>query len=263
MAEKSYEAIRCETADGVATVTLDRPDVHNAMNDAMRRELTHCFAALAADDGVRAIVVTGAGGRAFSAGADIREFVEPLVPVRFREQRRRLDFRQAMDRCSQPIIAAIRGYAFGGGLELALACDIRVAGEDAQLGLTEVNLAIIPGGGGTQRLPRLVGRGKALEMILTGARLPAAEALRIGLVERVVAATEVLPAAMELARTIAAKAPVAVRYAKEAVVKGLELPLADGLRLEGDLSTLLRTTEDRLEGARAFLEKRPPRWAGR
>ena len=229
----------------------------------MRRELTQCFSDLAGRDDVHVIVVTGAGERAFSAGADIREFVEPLVPVRFREERRRLDFRQALDRCPQPIIAAIRGYAFGGGLELALACDIRIAGENAQLGLTEVNLAIIPGGGGTQRLPRLVGRGKALEMILTGARLPATEALRIGLVERVVPATEVLRAALDLARTLATKAPVALRYAKEAVVKGLELPLADGLRLEGDLSTLLRTTEDRVEGARAFLEKRSPRWTGR
>jgi enoyl-CoA hydratase len=209
------------------------------------------------------IVVTGAGERAFSAGADIREFVAPAVPVRFREERRRLDFRQAMDRCPQPIIAAIRGYALGGGLELALACDIRIASEDAQLGLTEINLAIIPGGGGTQRLPRLVGRGKALEMILTGARLPAAEALRIGLVERVVPPGDVHSSAMELARTLADKAPVALRYAKEAVVKGLELPLADGLRLEGDLSTLLRTTEDRQEGARAFLEKRRPKWQGR
>jgi enoyl-CoA hydratase len=246
----------------VATITLNRPDVLNAMNDAMRRELTTCFTGLAGDDDVRVIVVTGAGERAFSAGADIREFVEPLVPVRFREQRRRLDFRRVMDRCGQPIIAAIRGFALGGGLELALACDIRIAGDDAQLGLTEVNLAIIPGGGGTQRLPRLVGRGKALEMILTGARLPAAEALRIGLVERVVPAADVLTNAMELARTLAGKAPVALRYAKEAVVKGLELPLAEGLRLEGDLSTLLRTTEDRLEGARAFLEKRRPRWQG-
>jgi enoyl-CoA hydratase/carnithine racemase len=262
MAQAPYQTIRFEEADGVATVTLDRPDVHNAMNDRMRRELTLCFTELAGRDDVHVIVVTGAGERAFSAGADIREFVEPLVPVRFREERRRLDFRQALDRCPQPIIAAIRGYAFGGGLELALACDIRIAGEDAQLGLTEVNLAIIPGGGGTQRLPRLVGRGKALEMILTGARLPAAEALRIGLVERVVPATEVLRAALDLARALAAKAPVALRYAKEAVVKGLELPLADGLRLEGDLSTLLRTTEDRVEGARAFLEKRPPRWTG-
>jgi enoyl-CoA hydratase len=258
----SYDAIRYEVAEGVATITLNRPDVHNAMNETMRRELTACFGGLALDDDVRVIVVTGAGERAFSAGADIREFVEQGPPTRFREARRRVDFRQVMDRCGQPIIAAIRGYAFGGGLELALACDIRVAGEDASLGLTEINLAIIPGGGGTQRLPRLVGRGKALEMILTGARLSAAEALRIGLVERVVAPERVLTEAMDLARAMAAKAPVALRYAKEAVVKGLALPLAEGLRLEGDLSTLLRTTDDRLEGARAFLDKRKPRWTG-
>lgn len=257
-----WETIRSGTVDGVVTITLDRPDVLNAMNDVMRRELTECFTALAADDAARVVVVTGAGERAFSAGADIREFVGPVTPTRYRDARRRLDFRQAMDRCPQPIIAAIRGFALGGGLELALACDIRVAGEDAQLGLTEINLAIIPGGGGTQRLPRLVGRGKALEMILTGARLSAAEALRIGLVERVVPAGETLAAATELARTLAAKAPVALRYAKEAVVQGLELSLADGLRLENDLSTLLRTTEDRVEGARAFLEKRRPNWKG-
>ena len=258
-----YEAIRRAVADRVATVTLHRPEVHNAMNARMRQELTACFDALATDDRVSVIVVTGAGERAFSAGADIREFVEPLAPVPFREARRRVDFRQAMDRCPQPIIAAINGFAFGGGLEMALACDIRVAAAGATLGLTEIDLAIIPGGGGTQRLPRLVGRGKALELILTGARIPADEALRIGLVERVVPAGQALAAATELARTIAAKAPVALRYAKEAVVKGLELPLADGLRLEGDLSTLLRTTEDRVEGAKAFLEKRAPRWTGR
>jgi enoyl-CoA hydratase len=257
------QAITVSVAEHVATVTLSRPDVHNAMNQRMRAELTRCFEALATDDEVAVIVVTGAGERAFSAGADIRESVEPLPPVRFREQRRRVEFRTAMDRCPQPIIAAINGWALGGGLELALACDIRIAAAGATLGLTEIDLAIIPGGGGTQRLPRLVGRGKALEMILTGARLPADEALRIGLVERVVPAGEALKAATELARTIAAKAPVALRYAKEAVVKGLELPLADGLRLEGDLSTLLRTTDDRVEGARAFLEKRPPRWTGR
>ena len=255
--------IRCELDDGIATITLNRPDVLNAMNDEMRRELLRCFTDLAVNDEVRVIVVTGEGERAFSAGADIREFVEEPSLTGFRERRRRLDFRQAMDRCPQPIIAAIRGYALGGGLELALACDIRIAGADAQLGLTEINLAIIPGGGGTQRLPRLVGRGKALEMILTGARLAADEALRIGLVERVVPAAEVRKAALELARTIAAKAPVALRYAKEAVVKGLELPLADGVRLENDLASLLRSTEDRLEGARAFLEKRKPRWTGR
>jgi enoyl-CoA hydratase len=252
-----------EVADHVATVTLNRPAVRNAMNTALREAMTERFTALAVDDDVRVIIVTGAGDKAFSAGADIREFVAPLVPTRFRAERRRLDFRQVMDRCPQPIIAAIRGIALGGGLELALACDIRIAGDDALLGLTEVNLAIIPGGGGTQRLPRLVGRGKALEMILTGQRIDAAEALRIGLVERVVPAAEVMTTARALARELAGKAPVALRYAKEAVVAGLELPLADGLRLEGDLSTLLRTTEDRLEGARAFLEKRKPDWKGR
>ena len=259
----TLETVRQAIEGGVATITLDRPDVLNAMNETMRRELTQVFTGLATDDAVRVIVVTGGGERAFSAGADIREFVEPPVPVVFREQRKRVDFRQAMDRCPQPILAAIRGYALGGGLELALACDIRIAGDDAQLGLTEINLAIIPGGGGTQRLARLVGRGKALEMILTGARLRADEALRIGLVERVVPAAEVVAHAAELARSLAAKAPVALRYAKEAVVKGLELPLAEGLRLENDLSTLLRTTDDRVEGARAFLEKRAPRWTGR
>jgi enoyl-CoA hydratase/carnithine racemase len=259
----AHEAIRYESADGVATITLNRPDVHNAMNETMRRELQGVFEGLVTDDTVRVVVVTGAGGKAFSAGADIREFTAPQVPTVFREHRRRIDFRQVMDRCPQPIIAAIGGYCFGGGLELALACDIRVAAADSRLGLTEIDLAIIPGGGGTQRLPRLVGRGKALEMILTGARIDAAEALRIGLVERVVPAGEALASARELAATLAAKAPVALRYAKESVVKGLALPLADGIQLEGDLSTFLRTTEDRLEGAKAFLEKRKPRWQGR
>ena len=258
----TYEAIRSELADGIATITLNRPNVHNAMNERMREELTACFGELARAEDARVVIVTGTGERAFSAGADIREFVAPQVPVRFRDSRRRVDFRAAMDRCPQPIIAAIRGFALGGGLELALACDIRIAGEDSQLGLTEVNLAIIPGGGGTQRLPRLVGRGKALEMILTGARVDAREALRIGLVERVVPATEVLSSAQALARTLAEKAPVALRYAKEAVVKGLGVPLEDGLRLENDLATLLRTTDDRVEGAKAFLEKRKPRFTG-
>ncbi len=259
----SYTAIVYELADGVATITLNRPDVLNAMNNPMRTELLELFAGLPSDEAVRAVVVTGAGERAFCAGADIREFLEPPVPTRFREERKRLDFRREMGRCPQPIIAAIRGFALGGGLELALACDIRVAAEDAQLGLTEINLAIIPGGGGTQRLPRLVGRGKALEMILTGMRIPASEALRLGLVERVVPVAELLSSAQALAKSMAEKAPIALRYAKEAVVSGLELPLADGLRLENDLATLLRTTEDRVEGARAFVEKRKPKWSGK
>ncbi len=212
---------------------------------------------------VRVIVVTGAGDKAFSAGADIREFTAPQVAHRLSREPAASRF----PRGDGPLLAADhrrhRGHCFGGGLELALACDIRIAAADSRLGLTEVDLAIIPGGGGTQRLPRVVGRGKALEMILTAARIDAAEALRIGLVERMVPAGEALKAAQELAATLAAKAPVALRYAKEAVVKGLELPLADGVRLENDLATLLRTTEDRLEGAKAFLEKRKPRWQGR
>ena len=258
----SYETILYAVEEQVATITLNRPDVHNAQNDTLRRELHQAFTTLTTDEDVKAIVITGAGARAFSAGADIREFVEPASPTQLRERRKRIDYRSVMDRCSQPIIAAINGFALGGGLELALACDIRIAAENATLGLTEINLAIIPGGGGTQRLPRLIGRGKALEMILTGARIPASEALRLGIVERVVPAGEALTAATELARTIAGKAPIALRYAKEAVVKGLGMSLEDGLRLEGDLSTLLRTTEDRVEGAKAFLEKRKPRWSG-
>jgi enoyl-CoA hydratase/carnithine racemase len=256
-------AVRYEAKDGVASITLDRPDVLNAMNNTMRSELLEIFTRLRTDDAVKVVVVTGAGDRAFCAGADIREFLEPPTPTHFREARKRLDFRAEMERCPQPIIAAIRGFALGGGLEFALACDIRIAAEDAQLGLTEINLAIIPGGGGTQRLPRLVGRGKALEMILTGMRVPAAEALRIGLVERVVPVAELMSAAQALARQFADKAPIALRYAKEAVVGGLGLPLQDGIRLENDLATLLRTTEDRVEGAKAFVEKRKPTWTGR
>jgi len=257
------EPVRSDAKDGILTLTLDRPDVLNAMNNAMRGQLLEIFTRLRTDDTAKVVVITGAGERAFCAGADIREFLEPPTLTHFREARKRLDFRAEMERCSQPIIAAIRGFALGGGLELALACDIRIAAEDAQLGLTEINLAIIPGGGGTQRLPRLVGRGKALEMILTGMRVPAAEALRIGLVERVVPVSELMTAAQGLARQIADKAPIALRYAKEAVVGGLGLPLADGVRLENDLSTLLRTTEDRVEGAKAFVEKRKPKWTGR
>ena len=260
---KTFETILYSVEEQVATITLNRPDVLNAQNDVLRRELTEVFTGLITDDDVKVAVITGAGDRAFSAGADIREFVEPASPTQLRERRKRIDYRAAMDRCPQPIIAAINGFALGGGLELALACDIRIAADNAQLGLTEINLAIIPGGGGTQRLPRLVGRGKALEMILTGARIPASEALRIGLIERMAPTGDALTAATDLARAIASKAPIALRYAKESVVKGLGMSLEDGLRLEGDLSTLLRTTEDRLEGAKAFLEKRKPRWTGK
>src|SRR5207249_3521 len=189
------------------------------------------FTAPASDEATRVILVTGAGERAFSAGADIREFVELAPPVRFRAERRRVDFRQAMDRCPQPIIAAIRGYALGGGLELALACDIRIAGDDAQLGLTEVNLAIIPGGGGTQRLPRLIGRGKALEMILTGARVSkkqqAVYRQRAAVTAvRLPRPRELDPLVAELAAALGSEARPRTQRATEQLIRGLTAALA-------------------------------------
>ncbi len=258
----SYETLLVEQRNDIAYVTLNRPTALNALSSALRRDLKQCFTDLQASRGVRLVVMTGAG-RAFCAGADIKEWREPSSAVEDREHRQQLDFWEAMSRCEQPIIAAINGYALGGGCELAMCCDIRIASEQAQLGLTEVTLGIIPGGGGTQRLPRLIGRGKALELILTGKRLAAHEALRLGLVEQVVPHDHLMVAVEELAQTIISRAPLAVKFAKEAIVRGLELPLEEGLKVEAELSILLRTTEDRMEGARAFKEKRPPRFKGR
>jgi len=193
--------------------------------------------------------------------ANAVDFVNSTHAIRV--QNNRLLIWEAMNRCEQPIIAAINGYALGGGCELAMCCDIRIASDQAQMGLTEVTLGIIPGGGGTQRLPRLVGRGKALELILTGRRIDAHEALRLGLVEEVVPHDQLMATVDTLGQTIISRAPLAVKYAKEAIVRGLELPLEAGLKVEAELYTLLRTTEDRLEGARAFQEKRPPQFRGR
>jgi enoyl-CoA hydratase/carnithine racemase len=257
-----YDTLLVEQRQHVAYVTLNRPTALNALNTALRRDLKQCFTDLQADPDVRVVVITGAG-RAFCAGADIKEWREPTSVVEDREERLRLNVWQAMSRCEAPIIAAINGYALGGGCELAMCCDIRIASDQAQLGLTEVTLGIIPGGGGTQRLPRLVGPGKALELILTGKRIDAHEALRLSLVEQVVPHDRLTVVVEELAQTIVSRAPLAVKYAKEAIVRGLELPLSEGLRVEAELYTLLRTTEDRMEGARAFQEKRPPHFKGR
>jgi enoyl-CoA hydratase/carnithine racemase len=258
----TYETLLVEQRQQIVYVTLNRPSSLNALNSTLRRELKQCFTDVQADPDLRVVVLTGAG-RAFCAGADVKEWREPTSLVEDREERARLNFWQTMSRCEVPIIAAVNGYALGGGCELAMCCDIRLASDQAQLGLTEVTLGIIPGGGGTQRLPRLVGQGKALELILTGRRIAASEALRLGLVEQVVPHAQLLPAVEELAQTIVSRAPLAVKYAKEAVVRGRELPLTEGLRVEAELYTLLRTTEDRMEGARAFQEKRPPRFKGR
>jgi enoyl-CoA hydratase/carnithine racemase len=258
----AYETLLVERRNHVAYVTLNRPDVLNALNTTLRQELKRLFTDVEHDPDVRLVVITGAG-RAFCAGADIKEWKEPGSVVEDREERRRLDFWEAISRLDYPIIAAINGFALGGGCELAMCCDIRLASDRAQLGLTELTLGIIPGGGGTQRLPRLIGRGKALELILTGKRIEAHEALRLGLVEQVVPHEQLMPAVEDLAQMIISRAPLAVKYAKEAIVRGLELPLQEGLKVEAELYTLLRTTEDRMEGARAFREKRPPRFKGR
>jgi enoyl-CoA hydratase len=258
----AYDTLLIERKSSVAYVTLNRPDAMNALNVHLRRDLRDFFLEITEDRSIRTVVITGAG-RAFCAGADIKEWEEPASLVEERDERGRLSFGEAMRRYEWPIIAAINGYALGGGCELALCCDIRIASESAELGLPEVTLGIIPGGGGTQRLPRLIGRGKALELILTGQRIAAQDACRLGLIEHVVPPDQLLPRAEELAQTILARAPIAVKYAKEAIARGLDLPLDEGLKVEAELSILLRTTEDRMEAARAFKEKRAPRFKGR
>ena len=246
--------------DGVALVTIERPEVLNALSFDLLDELAEALAGLDADPACRAIVLTGSGTKAFAAGADIRELaiqtpITLLVDDRFAVWERIAATRK-------PLIAAVRGFALGGGCELALSCDLIVAGDDAQFGQPEINLGVMPGAGGTQRLTRAIGRARAMDLILTGRPIRAAEAAAAGLVSRVVPADETLDAALELARTIASKAPVAVLAAKEAVRLAEELPLAAGLRHERRAFFALFATEDQTEGMAAFVEKRPPQWKG-
>ena len=256
----TYQTILYDVADGVATITLNRPDVLNAMNDVMRGELTRCFSALVTDDEVRVVVVTGHGDRAFSAGADIREFVAPQPPTRFREQRRRLDFRQAMDRCSQPIVAAIRGFALGGGLELALACDIRIAVPRASIVEAFVRIGLTVDGGVSWLLPRLIGTGRALELFYTGDPLPAEEALALGALNRVVEPDQLEPATRELAERLAAGPAQALGAIKRSVNYALEATFEEAVDFEFHLQGAQMRGEDFREGVAAFLEKRPPRF---
>ena len=258
-----YKAILFERRDGIAYVTLNRPEVLNARNRQMREELIHAVTAIRQDPEARVVIITGAGERSFSAGRDLKEAAQEKVGVvAARQAKLEISDTEMIARLNKPVIAAINGFALGGGCELALACDIRVAVEEAKLGLPEVSRGMIPGSGGTQRLSRVVGLGKALELILTGSVIDAMEACRIGLVNKVVPRDGLMAAAEEYARAIATKAPIAVVFAKEAVREGYEMTLDEGLRLETDLSALLRTTDDIKEGARAFVEKRPPQWRG-
>ncbi len=246
---------------GVALVTIDRPRALNALDFATIASLVDILEALDADPDCRAIVITGAGERAFAAGADIRELaVQTPTTLAVDNHFHRWE---RIARIRTPLIAAVRGAALGGGCELAMTCDMIVAAEDATFGQPEIKLGVMPGAGGTQRLTHAIGKARAMELILTGRPMTAAEASAAGLLTRVVPADEVLPAALELAAGVAAMAPVAVRAAKEAVLRAAELPLSAGLEFERRNFFLLFDTDDMREGTAAFLEKRQPSWKGR
>ena len=247
--------------DGVALVTIDRPDARNALSFALLAELADTLERLDRDGRTRVAVLTGAGERAFAAGADIVELADQ-TPERLRAERQF----EAWDRIwaiGMPLVAAVRGFALGGGCELAMSCDLIVAGDDAQFGQPEIRIGVMPGAGGTQRLTRAVGVARAMELVLTGRSMPAAEALAAGLVTSVVPAADTVPAALELAERIAAMPPLAVRAAKRSVLAAAELPLTAGLRAEREAFFDLFATDDQREGMRAFQEKRSPVWSGR
>jgi enoyl-CoA hydratase len=258
----TFENLIVDRQPPLAIVTVNRPRVLNAMNTQTLDELRRVMLGCQADAEVRAVVVTGAGDKAFAAGADIRELAV-LTPAGAREHARRGQaVFDVIAGLGKPVVAAINGYALGGGCELAMACTIRIAAESARLGQPEVNLGIIPGFGGTQRLSRLVGAGRALELMLTGDQITAAEAYRVGLVNRVVPAADLMAEAVTLATTLAGKAPIAVRYIMEAVETGLELPLPAAQVLEATLFGLAASTGDMREGTQAFLEKRQAAFRG-
>jgi enoyl-CoA hydratase/carnithine racemase len=258
---QNHQTISLAVEGAVATVRLSRPDALNALNSTMVRELVEAFDALEADASVRCVVLTG-GDRAFCAGADVREMAK-LSPEEIAKADHLRPVWERAARFRKPIVAALSGYALGGGLELALCCDIIVASEGTKLGQPEINIGIIPGGGGTQRLARAVGRQKAMEMILTGGMVSAEEAEALGLVNRVVPAGKQLEEASKLASEIASKAPLAVRAAKEAIQASQEKGLSEGLEVERRLFYALFGTEDKREGMTAFLEKRKPNFTGR
>jgi enoyl-CoA hydratase/carnithine racemase len=256
------DTVAVEVREGIARITLNRPAARNAINGDMRRELIRAVSMAGYEPSVRALVFLGAGDTAFCAGADIKEFEPPASIVEARRERTGPKWTDVIAASLKPTVAAIHGYCLGGGLEIALACDIRIASEDAVFGLPEVQRAIVPGAGGTQRLPRVVGIGPALRMILTGELIDAEEAYRIALISELVPKGTLDEAIGRLADMFRRAGPQAVEYAKEALMRGLDLPLSEGLRLEGELSTLLTTTHDRVEGASAFKEKRQPRFTG-
>jgi 2-oxoglutaroyl-CoA hydrolase len=255
----ALDGLRLERDGDVATITLDLPEKLNRVSMAARDQLAGLFEELGSDDGVRVIVLTGAGDKAFTAGGDIPGFLE-----REPEELSRLAWNVAApERCPKPVIAKLRGYAFGVGLELALACDFRVATEDVELALPEVKIGMLPGSGGTQRLARMIGLGRAKDMVMRGRRVGAEEALAIGLVTEVVAATELDTAVSSLVDELRALSPLALALAKRVLNHAYDGPLALGLEIEGLAYGLMRSTHDFREGVEAFGEKRPPRFEGR
>ena len=263
VAAAKFENVLYEKKNSIAYVTLNRPKVLNALSNATWHDLRGAFEDARDDETVRGVILTGAGDKAFIAGADISELAT-VTAVKAEESS---SFGQGVlnliENLGKPVIAAINGFALGGGCETAMACTIRLASENARFGQPEVKLGVIPGGGGTQRLPRLIGKGRALQLILTGGMINAAEAYRIGLVNEVVPGAELILRAEALLREIFSNAPVAIKYSIEAVNKGLETSQAEGLALEASFFGLCAGTEDKGEGTRAFLEKRVPQFQGR
>jgi enoyl-CoA hydratase len=258
-----YEQLLIERDEAVAVVTINRPSVLNAINTPTLDALRQAILDLQRDDNVRVVVLTGAGERSFVAGADVHELAVQ-TPTSGREHA--LAGQHVFDlieNMGKPVIAAINGYALGGGCELAMACTLRIAADTAKIGLPEITLGLLPGYAGTQRLARLVGKGKAMELVLTGTPVTADEAARIGLVNRVVPAAALMAEVRALAAHLAAQAPIAVRYILSAINRGLEMPFAEGCVFEATLFGLIASTEDMREGTRAFLEKRKPEFKGR
>ncbi len=256
------DVLTMEKLEGrVVLLTVNRPDKMNALNGQVRCALTGALEELRDDEEVRAVVITGAGEKAFIAGADIGEFRDADPVPQYRSMQRG-DIYSALEAFPKPVIAMINGYCLGGGCELAMACDIRIASDAARLGQPEINLGIIPGGGGTQRLPRLVGEGHAMRLVMTGDHVGAEEAREIGLVEKVHPAGELREKTLELARKIASRSPVALQAAKESIQAARRTPLDEGLKFERGWFALLFSTADKEEGVEAFLEKREPEFRG-
>ncbi len=258
-----YKNLLVEKDGTIVTVTINRPKVLNALNDETMAELEACFEELEKDDGVRAVIVTGSGEKSFVAGADIGELKDQDRKGGEERSLRGQAILLKIENLSKPVIAAINGYALGGGCELAMACDIRIASETAKLGQPEVNLGIIPGYGGTQRLTRLVGLGKAKELIFTGEMIHAQEAHRIGLVDKVVSPDQLMETAKKMAKTIAGKGPIAIANAKKAINIALDGNVKKGREVEAEGFGALCETEDMKEGMAAFFEKREPKFVGK